>query len=139
MKGWPKVFAMAPGRIAGKIAAPFVVPFLDDEQRLSHPVWGCRDATDLSWWNIGVRNGVHNWLSRKMPKFDTDANTEDWSLELEDGFQWRRRRSHDREYVSFRCTWGKPRPEGKREFYIGWKMNEVSNWMNYTFFQFRIF
>ena len=124
------------GKVIAKILAPFVVPFIDRED---HPIWGVRDADDLSYWNIAIRNGAHNLFERDTPAFKTTGNTDDPTLEKLEGFQWRRRESLDGKYVSFRMTWGKPRDDkGKREFYVGWTMNE-NDTMRLTFFQLRIF
>lgn len=140
IKGWPKVIGLGLSKLPLKAAALVVVPFLDDEDRVNHPIWGVRDATDLSWYNIAFRNGVHNVYTRDMPFWRTTAsNTADETLEAEKGLQWRVRRSYSGEYVSFRVTWGKPRPsKGKREIYIGWTMNE-KDYMRLTFIQFRLF
>lgn len=140
MKGWPLVFGLGLAKIPLKILAPLVVPFLDEEDRRYHWCWGAEDATDLSWWNIGVRNSVHNWTKRYTPPWwTTKTNTPtDPSLEKVSGLQYRVRRSEDDRYVSFRATWGKPRPKGKREFYIGWTLNNEPR-MRLTFFQLRIF
>ena len=139
MKGWPLVIGLGLTKIPLKLVAPLVVPFLSTKQRVLHPWFGARDASDTSWWNIAVRNGVHNLYTRPMPEYTTAANTDDHSLENEDGFQWRRRESADGRYVSFRMTWGKVRSKGKREVYIGWVMNEVADYMRLSFLQVRLF
>ena len=63
--------------------------------------------------------------------------TGDFDMEAS-GLKRRFRVSDDGKYVSYRVTWGKARPKGKREFYIGWTMND-SNYMRLTFFQLRAF
>ena len=131
---WLKVIGLGLTKIPMKLAALFVVPFLNDEQRFDHPIFGVQDATDLSYWNIAVRNGVHNMYTKPMPMFWTKGDSD---MEAS-GLKHRLRVSTDGEYVSFRMTWGKSRPEGKREFYIGWTMNE-RDYMRLTFFQLRIF
>ena len=138
IKAWIMVFFLGILKLPFKILAPFVVPFLSYYHRVNHPFWGVRDATDLSWWNIGVRNSCHNMVTKPMPTWKTvKANSKDSSLEQEPGFQWRYRRSDDGRYVSFRMTWGEPRKEkGKREFYIGWTLNQKP-YMRLTFAQFR--
>lgn len=125
-------------KAAAKLAAPIAVLFVD---RKTHPIWGNSWTKDFSYWNMAVRNGAHNLFRLRMPDYTTTANTDDFSLEREKGFQWRRRESLDGKYVSFRCTWGKPRNKGKREFYVGWTMREdfEDNTMSLTFFQFRPF
>jgi len=139
MKAWMKVIVLGLGKWPMKVASWFVVPFLNDYDRKYHQIWGAEDADDLSWRNIAWRNGVHNLTTRVTPPFDTKGNTLDHTLEALDGFQWRYRRSLNNEYVSFRMTWGKPRAgKGKREFYVGWTMNE-SDTMRLTFFQLRVF
>ena len=133
---WLRVFILGTfGKLIAKILAPLAVLVVD---RKNHPVWGVRDATDLSWWNVGVRNAAHNMFTRPQVEYKTRVNTADITLEAYDGFQWRYRKSLDGKYVSFRCSWGKPRSKGKKEFYIGWTMNEKS-YMRLTFFQFRPF
>lgn len=136
MRAWLKVIGLGITKLPMKVAAWFVVPFLNDDQRKNHNIFGVRDATDLSWKNIAFRNGVHNMYTRPMPVFHTWGNTEDETLEKLKGFQWRRRESVDGKYVSFRMTWGKPSNKGKNEFYIGWTMNE-KDYMRLTFFQLR--
>jgi len=139
MKAWLVVVGLGLIKWPAKILAPFIVPFLNEYHRKYHPIWGVRDATDLSWYNIGIRNGVHNMVTRPQVCYNTKSNTEDETLEKLEGFQWRYRKSKDGNYVSFRMTWGKVRPsKGKKEFYIGWTMNETA-YMRLTFFQFRPF
>ena len=134
---WVRVFIIGIFlKIPVKLLAPIAVLFVD---RQRHPVWGCRDATDLSYKNLAFRNGGHNFLTRWTPVYTTTGNTADETLEKLEGFQWRKRISLDKKYVSFRCTWGGPRAsKGKREFYIGWVMNENET-MRLTFFQLRPF
>ena len=134
---WINVLFFGLLRLPVKLLAPIAVLFVD---RKNHPVWGVNDTDDLSWWNVAIRNGAHNFTERPTVKFDTWTNTpDDETLEQKAGFQWRYRRSASGAYVSFRCTWGEPRPEkGKREFYIGWTMNDQPV-MRCTFFQFRPF
>jgi len=114
-------------KLAAKLLALLVVPFMDDDQRVHDPVLGCEDATDLSYWNIAIRNGAHNFAIRDRVDYQTFPHPHpDETLEKLDGYQWRFRRSLSGNYLSFRCTWGEPRPaKGKREFYIGWTMNET--------------
>lgn len=138
MAPWFKVIALGLMKWPFVFIAPFVVPFLSDEQRVNHSVFGVRDATDLSWWNIGVRNSVHNMVTAPMPPFSCKSNTYDLTLEKRDGVQWRRCKSKDGDYVSFRVTWGKPRSKGKREFYVGWTLND-KEYTRLTFFQLRVF
>lgn len=135
MIAWVKVILLGVTKLPCKLLAPLAVLFVD---RNTHPIWGVRDATDLSWWNIGVRNACHNMYTRPQVQFITKGNTIDPSLEAKDGLQWRYRKSLDGKYVSFRMTWGKQRYKGKREFYIGWTMNKAS-YMRLTFFQLRVF
>ena len=139
---WLNVIFFGLLKIPMSIAALFVVPFLDDDARVNHPVFGVRDATDLSYSNIGFRNSVHNWLNKPTPNFTQTGNAmarEDWSLENRHGFQWRYRISDDSKYVSFRATWGKIQNLGKKEFYIGWTMDRSRDYMRVTFFQFTPF
>lgn len=139
MKGWTKVVVIGLfARLPAKLAAFFVVPFID---RQNNPIWGNSWTDDLSYWNIAVRNGAYNLSRKEMPKYLNWSNTADLTLEKRDGFQWRRCESLDGEYVSFRMTWGKPRAsKGKREFYVGWKMRPdfEDNTMALTFFQLRV-
>ena len=134
---WLRVIILGTfGKLLAKLAAPVAVLFVD---RKRHPIWGVRDATDLSWQNVAIRNGAHNMFSRQQDHYLTRGNTHDETLEALPGFQWRLRESLDGRYVSLRCTWGRPRPDkGKREFYVGWTMNEQP-YMRLTFFQFRPF
>ena len=139
---WKLVIKKGFGKIVKRISAPFVVPFLDEEERKSHPVYGVADATDLSWWNIGVRNACRNYRMVPAQPYSQWGNklaAQDWTLENLEGFQKRWRLSKDGQYISFRATWGKPRKKGKREFYIGWKMDKSADVMVLTFFQFRPF
>jgi len=124
------------GKLTAKVLAPIAVLLVD---RKRHPIWGIRDATDLGYWNCAFRNAAHNMFTRPTPEFKTRVNTADATLENYDGLQWRRRWSVDGKYVSFRVTWGKPRTrKGKKEFYVGWTMNEKP-YMRLTFFQLRPF
>jgi hypothetical protein len=137
-KAWFRVIWMGLfGKVLAKIAAPIAVLFVD---RRTHPIWGNLWTDDLGWWNSAIRNGAHNYLRRPMVMYKTTGNTKDETLEDLSGFQWRYRKSDGGHYVSFRCTWGKPRPsKGKREFYIGWTMREdfEDDMMSLTFFQLR--
>jgi hypothetical protein len=136
MTAWLKVVALGLIKLPAKLLAPFAYFLIKD--KVNHPVFGVQDATDLSWWNIGVRNACHNMITIDMPDYVSSGNTEDETLERLDGFQWRHRRSLDGKYVSFRMTWGKPRSnKGKREFYVGWTMNEMP-YARLTFFQLRV-
>lgn len=133
---WLKVALLGLSKVPFKIMAPFAYPFID---KVNNPVFGVRDATDLSFYNIAIRNGCHNMYTVPMPAFFTEGNTDDETLEKLDGLQWRLRYSPNFKYVSFRVTWGKPRHgKGKKEFYIGWTMNEKA-YARLTFFQLRPF
>lgn len=134
---WLRVIVLGIGKWPMKALALFVVPFLNDYDRVHHSIWGANDATDLSWKNIALVNGVHNLTDKPQVEFTTKGNTDDMTLEKIEGFQWRYRMSKNGKYVSFRMTWGEPRSsKGKREFYVGWTMNETPR-MRLTFFQFR--
>lgn len=141
MIAWLKVIGLGFSKIPLKIVAPVAYFFVKD--KVNHPVFGVRDATDLGWWNIGFRNSVHNMYNRPDVEHKTfPEDIEDPTLEKLEGFQWRRRESTDGKYVSFRMTWGKPDgKKGKKEFYVGWTMGS-SNLkqearMRLTFIQFR--
>lgn len=113
-------------RVPAKLLALVVVPFLDDYHRTFHPIWGCRDTTDLSYYNIAIKNGAHNAVNKDAVKYYDVTNTPgDPTLEQLSGYQWRIRRSVSGNYISYRFTWGEPRKsKGKREIYFGWVMNE---------------
>ena len=133
---WLTVIVLGLCKWPAKLLAPVAVFFVD---RNFHSIWGVQDATDLSWYNIAIRNGAHNMTVRPQVGYNTKTNTDDETLEKLEGFQWRQRKSLDGKYVSFRMTWGKPRKDdGKREFYVGWTMNQ-NPYMRLTFFQFRPF
>jgi len=129
------------GVLLVKLTAPIAVWFIDS--RKTHPVYGNSQTTDFGWWNSAIRNSGHNYSRRPQVPYREYANTTDETLERMDGFQWRKRVSLDGKYVSFRCTWGKPRKsKGKKEFYIGWTMRPLGfedDTMSLTFFQFRPF
>lgn len=132
MKAWLLVLFVGMLKIPLKVLALVWVPFLNDYHRVNHPVFGVSDATDLSWKNIAFRNGAHNATAKKTPAFTSHGDTD---MEAE-GFKKRYRKSVDGRYVSFRMTWGKPhQTKGKKEFYIGWTMNDKP-YMRVTFFQF---
>lgn len=138
---WAKVILMGTfGKLLAKLAAPFVVPFVD---RKDHPIWGNSWTDDYSYWNMAFRNGAHNAFRKVQVPFFEKSNTADKTLEGSAGFQWRYRESKNGRYVSFRCTWGEPRHQkGKREFYVGWTMRPLGfedDTMALTFFQFRPF
>jgi hypothetical protein len=140
IKAWGLVLKVGLIKWPLKLVAPIAYFFIGNKN--THPVFGVADATDKSWYNIAIRNGVHNYANRERLPFVNFGNYKaklDWSLEKEEGFQWRYRRSYNGQYVSFRCTWGKPRNKGKREFYIGWTMDSSRETMRCTFFQLRIF
>ena len=92
MLAWLKVIALGLVKLPCKLLAPIAVLFVD---RQSHPVWGVKDATDLSWYNTGIRNGAHNLFTRPQADFVSRSNTDDHTLEQLDGFQWRVRKSLD--------------------------------------------
>lgn len=134
MFAWIKVFAIGIfGIIPAKIIAPFVWPFIDKK---NHPIWGIDDTTDFSYWNGAFRNSAHNLLNKPRVEYTSTGNTDDETLEQLEGFQWRHRKSLNGKYVSFRITWGKPNNKGKKEFYIGWTMNETPSF-GLSFVQFR--
>lgn len=128
------------GKVVAKLLAPIAVLLVD---RKTHPIWGNRWTTDFSYWNTAIRNGAHNAFRKHQVSYKELSNTDDETLEMQDGWQWRYRRSDDGNYVSFRCTWGKQRPgKGKREWYIGWTMRPLGfedDTMALTFFQLRPF
>lgn len=135
---WLRVVGCGLLKILAKAVAPLAVLFVD---RRKHPVWG-NSWNYVGYWDSAnpFGNSAHNLFRKPMPLYTTTSNTTDLTLEKEPGFQWRRCESKDGKYVSFRCTWGKPRAsKGKREFYIGWTMREdfEDNTMSLTFFQFR--
>lgn len=141
MIAWLKVILYGTlGKLIAKLLAPIMVLFVD---RASHPIWGNSWTDDFSYWNSGWRNGAHNAFRKPQVPFEELSNSQDETLEKLEGFQWRYRKSLGGRYVSFRCTWGKPRPQkGKREFYIGWTMRPLGfedNTMALTFFQLRPF
>ena len=126
MIAWLKVFAIGIfGILPVKFLALFVYPCLSADGKKNHPVWGIDDTTDFSYWNGAFRNSAHNFLNNPRVEYTTKGNTDDETLERLDGFQWRSRKSVDGKYVSFRITWGKVSNKGKKEFYIGWTMNET--------------
>ena len=127
MIAWLKVFAIGIfGIIPAKFLALFVYPCLSADGKKNNPIWGIDDTTDFSYWNGAIRNSAHNLLNKPQTEYTTTGNTDDETLEKLEGFQWRYRKSVDGKYVSFRITWGKPDgSKGKKEFYIGWTMNET--------------
>ena len=143
MRAWISVLMHGLVKIPLKIIAPVGYFFIKD--KVNHPIFGVRDAEDLSWYNIAIRNGCHNFFNKPGVQYWERTNTpEDTTLEMLDGFQWRYRKSLNGKYVSFRCTWGAPRQsKGKREFYIGWTLGQTNlkgeERMRLTFFQFRPF
>lgn len=115
-----------PVKVVCKALAPIAVLFVD---RVNHPIWGINDQEAPIPYREAAnpfRNACHNLFLKDQWGYDTWSNTDDWTLELREGFQWRFRRSHGAgNYISFRCTWGKPRAaKGKHELYVGWTMNE---------------
>ena len=141
MIAWLKVIGLGLTKfIIFKPLAVVAYPFID---KVNNPYFGVRDATDLSYYNIALRNGAHNLYNRPDVEHDTfPTDIEDPTLEKLDGFQWRYRKSTDGKYVSFRFTWGKPDgSKGKKEFYVGWTMGSGNlkgeQRMRLTFFQLR--
>lgn len=147
--GWLRVLKYGLMQLPYKIAAPFVVPFLSKDERRSHPKFGNTGATDLGWWNIGVRNSCGNYEARPMPAYRTSGQFKgDETLEKVPGWQWRVRHSIEYNasgaisdvgrFRSFRFTFGPVRPQkGKWEFYVGYKMDSSEKVMRLTFFQLR--
>ena len=133
MVAWLKVIILGLIKLPLKVIAPLAYPFINP---VTNRVFGVRDATDTSFYNIAIRNGCHNLFTIDGPDYITKGNTSDETLERLEGFQWRYRKSVDGRYVSLRITWGKPRSKGKKEFYVGWTMNE-SPYARLTFFQLR--
>ena len=106
-------------RVVAKVLAPVAVLFVD---RKDNPIWGVEDSTDLSYWNVAIRNGAHNCFNRDAVPYHSYG---DKDME-EPGFKVRFRRSaYAGNYISLRLTWGKKRPKGKKELYMGWTMNET--------------
>jgi predicted methyltransferase len=141
---WLRVIGIGVAKLIVKATAPIAVLIVD---RQDNPIWGVADATDLGYKNVAFRNAGHNFVSRPQVEYTQTGNElaqKDWTLEKLDGFQWRMRKNKGKawmkagEYVSLRMTWGKARNKGKKEFYVGWTMNE-SKTMRVTFFQFRPF
>jgi hypothetical protein len=83
------------------------------------------------WWWYVIRNPINNFRFL----FDEPENVKTYGedeLESKTGFQWRYR--HSTFLDSFRCTWGEPRKsEGKREFYIGWKLGSSVPGLGFAF------
>ena len=138
---WLNILWRIPIVIAAKLTGFVAILFVD---RVSNPVWG-NSWNYKSYWDSAnpFGNAAHNLFRYPMPEFTTKSNTGDWTLEAREGFQWRYRKSLDGKYVSFRCTWGKPRKsKGKREWYFGWTLRDPTfedGTMSLTLFQFRPF
>lgn len=137
---WLRIIFLGLAKLPLRLIAPLAYPFIDP---VHNPVFGVRDATDTSFYNIAIRNACHNLTRRPGVPYRGLTNTDDWTLEKYSGLQWRWRQSLDGRYASFRVTWGEPRPKGKREFYVGWTLGQHDLKGNYvmrlTFFQLRPF
>jgi hypothetical protein len=143
MKAWLNVFKVGIGQLFFKFWAPVAVLFLDDDEKVSHPIWG-NSSGYVSYWDIAFRNSAHNYNTRPAQPYTQKGNVQRVPEGAPDpmeesGFKYRLRKSADREYVSLRLTFGKARPEGKREFYIGWTMDINDPTFSITFFQLRVF
>ena len=124
---WKKVFF---GRVWAKIKAIFVVPFLGEAQRITHPTYGVRDATDLSYRNIAIRNGAHNYGNRKLVQYSQIGAIN----ETVPGTYVRIRETLSGRFFSYRKVWGKPnRSKGKKELYYGWVPNSDGKTMRASF------
>lgn len=138
---WLRVLAYGVLLVPLKLVAPLAVLLVD---RVNHPIWG-NSVRYKSYWDSAnpFGNACHNLYKRPMPEYTWRGNTDDETLEALEGFQWRVCRSKDGKYVSFRCTWGAPRPsKGKRELYTGFKMRSPDfedGLMKYSLLQFRFF
>lgn len=134
LHAWLIFFLSFQFRVLAKVLAILVVWKLSDYERVHHEVFGVEDATDLSYWNIAVRNGAHNFFNRTQPNYTTAVFPQgDLTLEKLSGWQFRYRISDNQRYHSYRVTFGEPRPsKGKKEFYIGWTMNNTDGLMRPT-------
>ena len=118
ISAWMRVGAYLPMRLIMKVLALVAYPFID---KVNDQVFGVNDAVDLSYWNIAVRNGAHNFTNREAVEYTSKGSID----EGKPGLQVRWRESTNGKYVSLRIAWGPPRDNGKKEFYLGWTMNET--------------
>jgi hypothetical protein len=129
---WKKVYV---GRLWAKVKAPFVVPFLSKQERISDETYGVRDAKDLGCWNIAFRNAAHNHGNRPVVPYTQEGAIN----ETVPGTFVRVRHTLDGDFFSYRKVWGKVRPKkGKKEFYYGWVPNSDGKTMRPSI-QFRPF
>jgi len=148
-KAWLKVFllgifAVWPAKILALVVVPFMLKWGNPE---TFPIWGNRErgplAGESNYYHYAIKNAAFNLLNKSQPEWENYGGNklgrEDDTLENLEGFQTRWRRSLDGKYVSFRATWGKPNhSKGKKEFYIGWSLND-NKIMGLSFFQFTPF
>lgn len=137
---WLNVFKVGIGQWFFKFWAPVAVLLVD---KVEHPIWGNRNGY-VSYIDVAFRNSTHNYQTKQAVKYTQTGNVPQVRKGAKDpmeekGFKYRHRRSEDGQYVSFRFTWGKAQPEGKKEFYAGWTMDVNSNDFSITFFQFTPF
>lgn len=91
--------------------------------RLWADVYGTKFAGDFkaAWWEFAIRNPVRGMKVKHPTEWEQIGDID----ESKPGLQWRYRYSGL--LASFRVAWGEPRQsEGKREFYIGWKIGSTS-------------
>lgn len=134
---WLNVFKVGIGQLFYKFWAPLAVLLVD---KINHPIWGNSNGY-AGYIDIAFRNSTHNYNTRDAVPYTQKGNVPVVRRGAKDpmeekGFLWRYRRSADGKYVSFRFTFGRPLPQGKKEFYIGWTMDINSKTFSITFFQF---
>ena len=118
------------------------------------PVWGNREHPEPpdwfrlknrpfpNWWWFAIRNPVNNlryYVSEPKPERLREyfGTVQEIDIGIADpmeqpGWRWRYRYSIFLD--SFRCTWGPARGvEGKREFYIGWKIGSSTPGVGFAF------
>ena len=101
------------------------------------PVWWYKEKGEgrfWKWWWMAIRNPVQG-LDKYIPRADRVRQYGTSEMEIP-GFRWRYRHTNWRD--SLRITWGKARPKGKRELYVGYKIGPDVDNTSFTI-QFRPF
>jgi hypothetical protein len=89
------------------------------------------------WWWFAIRNPVNNFRYMITEPKEVKSFYGKYDFSEDDPMEqagWRWRYRHSMFLDSFRCTWGPARgSEGKREFYIGWKIASSTPGVGFAF------
>jgi hypothetical protein len=90
-----------------------------------YPKWMPRWRRLRVWWYNAERNpvqGMADWFDLNVPFREFSSNYPG-DIEESHGFHWRYRWAGWKD--GLRVTWGNPRAEGKKEFWVGFQVGSV--------------